>query len=181
MVLDDLCVVSHGRPRLGFGRRESVKLLHSGADERLHRVKRQAGGSKHLIGKRPHVIGEVARENRCHMQFETLLAIGFNHMRRKQTAERQQIIERSLIVGLGKEMHVVQGHNQIARERLHGPQHATTGTPPVKQVYRFAARGVNPQGAVIGHSSDHIGNHIISHSDDIDIGILNETMQVIGG
>ena len=51
---------------------------------------------------------------------------------------------------------------------------------PLKQVYPLATRSVKPQGTIIRHSSNHIGNHIIAHSDNVGIGIGNKTLQVVG-
>ena len=49
-----------------------------------------------------------------------------------------------------------------------------------EQVYRLAARGVHPQGTIVGHGSDDIGNHIVAHSDDVGVGIRDECLKVIG-
>ena len=78
-------------------------------------------------------------------------------------------------------MNLIQGNNQLTSERLHGPQDATTGTMPVKQVNALAARGMHPQGSVIRHSANHVGDDIVSHGDEIDIGIRQQTIQVISG
>ena len=54
------------------------------------------------------------------------------------------------------------------------------GTAAGKQVYRLAARGMNPQRSVVGGRCNHIGNGVVAHRDDIGVGSGGEGLQVIG-
>ena len=50
-----------------------------------------------------------------------------------------------------------------------------------EQVYRLAARGVHPQRSVIGGGCNDIGDGVVTHGDDIGVGIRHQRLQVAGG